>query len=121
MEKFIEIKKGGEGFGMKASMWFDNWSNIGALHTLVSCRDMYNARRSVDMKVGEFMENGVWPQEWVVKFPMITQLQPIVLDPLKNDYLVWRCKDGQLRNFSVRQAYSDLLSLGNKVPWFKLI
>ncbi|PWA80311.1 RNA-directed DNA polymerase, eukaryota, Reverse transcriptase zinc-binding domain protein [Artemisia annua] len=69
------------------------------------------------MKIGEFVENGnwVWPQEWRVKFPMIAQLQSIDLEPLKDDQLMWRCNDGQLRNFSVRQAYNDLSNVDDKI------
>lgn len=47
------------GNGRKASMWFDNWSSIGAMHKFISYRDLYNARLNVETKVADMLEDGI--------------------------------------------------------------
>ena len=111
------------GNGSKVSMWFDSWAPFGALNRFVSYRDLYDARFRASMTVREFVidEGGHWPDDWHDKFPIITQLQPIVLDHGKKDSLVWKMSDGSLKKFSISKVYSELHDGGDVVRWNKLI
>ena len=53
------------GNGKTTSLWFDNWSSVGALNSFVSHRDMYDARIAIDLKVYDmvFSNNWNWPLE----------------------------------------------------------
>ncbi|PWA66317.1 RNA-directed DNA polymerase, eukaryota, Reverse transcriptase zinc-binding domain protein [Artemisia annua] len=55
------------GNGKRASVWFDNWSCIGHLNSILSYRDLYDARLSTDLKVADLIEHGIWkwPSEWL--------------------------------------------------------
>ncbi|PWA46260.1 RNA-directed DNA polymerase, eukaryota, Reverse transcriptase zinc-binding domain protein [Artemisia annua] len=67
--------------------------------------------------------NGVckWPQEWIEKYLVLSQIQNVILDDSKEDIMVWRNKEGKEGNFSVNQAYYDLLNDSDKVKWYKTI
>ncbi|PWA74759.1 RNA-directed DNA polymerase, eukaryota, Reverse transcriptase zinc-binding domain protein [Artemisia annua] len=111
------------GDGKKASMWFDNWSSLGALNSMLTYRDLYDARLSMDMKVADLSVNDCWqwPSEWHDKFPMIVQLQNIALDNNKKDQIAWKSRNGKLGKFKVQNAYFDLQDENNEVNWWKLV
>ncbi|PWA68840.1 reverse transcriptase zinc-binding domain-containing protein [Artemisia annua] len=75
-------------------MWHDNWSSLGPLMQYITHRDICDARLSMDITVGEMIENGKWkwPVEWYEKFPIITSIE----DPSSNndaeDTVVWISK-----------------------------
>ncbi|PWA35447.1 reverse transcriptase zinc-binding domain-containing protein [Artemisia annua] len=91
------------GNGRKTSMWFDNWSSIGALSNFISYRELYNAKLNADTKVVDMIENGTWkwPTEWYDKFPLITQINVPTIDDTHDDQLKWKSKTGKIGNFSV--------------------
>lgn len=66
-------------------------------------------------------ESGQWPAKWFYKFPMITQLQQIVLNTERKDMLLWKRNDGSVHKFSIRQTYSDMIENGESVNWHKLV
>ena len=43
------------------------------------------------------------------------------MDDSKEDIMVWRNKEGKEGNFSVTQAYYDLLNDSDKVKWYKTV
>ena len=45
------------GDGCNASAWFDNWSQVGALHTIITNRHLYNARMGYNMVVKDVICN----------------------------------------------------------------
>ncbi|GJS57688.1 hypothetical protein Tco_0652472 [Tanacetum coccineum] len=93
------------------SLWYDNWSNIGTLNQFISYRDMYDERFGAKMTVSDLMRqnNWNWPAEWINRFPNLLTIQYVHLDENKKDKIMWKNKDGNLCNFMVKQAYSDLL------------
>ena len=97
------------GDGKKASMWFDNWSSLGALNSIINYRDLYDVRLSIDLKVADLIvnDNWQWPSEWYEKFPMIVQIQNIVVDSLKTDQNVWKSRNGRMGKFTIQKAYFD--------------
>ena len=75
------------------------------------------------MTVTEFVEssNGNWPSSWSNKLPINGLYHNIVLNDVQHDKLMWRCSDGALSKFSVKQTYYDLSNNGDEVSWSKLV
>ncbi|GJY87269.1 hypothetical protein Tco_0501897 [Tanacetum coccineum] len=48
---------------LKISVWYDKWCTNGPLSTVISRRDMYDARLDDDAKVADLIKNGQW--EWL--------------------------------------------------------
>ncbi|GKD39370.1 ribonuclease H-like domain-containing protein, partial [Tanacetum coccineum] len=88
------------GNGETTSIWFDQWTGIGALCDSVSYRDLYDARFKATMTVRAFVD--VYNRDNI-------------------DVLMWKSNDGTLSKFSVRQAYYDLHNTSEVVPWSKLV
>ncbi|GKF44576.1 hypothetical protein Tco_0131128, partial [Tanacetum coccineum] len=111
------------GNGETTSIWFDQWTGIGALCDNVSYRDLYDARFKATMTVKAFVDvyNGLWPEMRRTKFPLIYQLPAIVLNQDNIDVLIWKSNDGTLSKFFVRQTYYDLHNTSEVVPWSKLL
>nr|GEY21176.1 hypothetical protein [Tanacetum cinerariifolium] len=111
------------GDGSRTSLWFDNWSNIGPLNQFISHRNMYDARLSHKMTVKEWVEqcNGQWPEEWVLDFLALLDLETVSMEEQNNDCTMWRETDGILCIFSVSQAYRDLIHGEDDVDWYKVI
>ncbi|GKB60614.1 hypothetical protein Tco_0916800 [Tanacetum coccineum] len=53
------------GNGTSTTMWFDNWISLGPLCSIVSYRELYNARIPASSSVKDMMRNGNWnwPEE----------------------------------------------------------
>ncbi|GJZ55588.1 hypothetical protein Tco_0610781 [Tanacetum coccineum] len=105
----------------RTSLWFDNWSNIGPLNQFISHRNMYDARLNDKMTVKEWVEqcNGQWPEEWVLDFPALLDLETVSMEEHNNDSTMWRKINGSLCKFSVSQAYRDLIHGEDDVDWYK--
>ncbi|GKE04642.1 hypothetical protein Tco_1396660, partial [Tanacetum coccineum] len=63
--------------------------------------------------------NGQWPEEWVLGFLTLLDLQTVTLEVQNNDCTMWMKKDRRLCKFSVSQAYSDLIHDEDDVEWLK--
>ncbi|GJZ84463.1 RNA-directed DNA polymerase, eukaryota, reverse transcriptase zinc-binding domain protein [Tanacetum coccineum] len=120
VKKFIVIRIGN---GEKTFVLYDNWCGAGILQSFITNRDVYNARRNTNMVVKDIVEDGKckWPEEWVVKYPILLLHENIKLDPGKEDKIVWRSKDGKERKFNVSQVYFDLSSDNEAVKWSNLV
>ncbi|GJR99074.1 RNA-directed DNA polymerase, eukaryota, reverse transcriptase zinc-binding domain protein, partial [Tanacetum coccineum] len=93
------------------------------LTEIVSYKDLYSARLQANMTVKDFVEgsNGHCPKEWSSKFPLITQMVPIILKLEQIDTLMWRSNSGTMGKFYVKQTYYDIQNNGDNVSWSKLI
>nr|GEX15116.1 diacylglycerol acyltransferase [Tanacetum cinerariifolium] len=91
--------------------------------SFITKRDMYNVRRDANMVVKDIVEDGSckWPEEWIVKYPILALHQNIEIYNDKEDKIVWRTKDEKDRNFTVNQAYYDLSCNDETVKWSKLM
>ncbi|GJT35991.1 RNA-directed DNA polymerase, eukaryota, reverse transcriptase zinc-binding domain protein [Tanacetum coccineum] len=120
VKKFLVMKVGNE---EKTSVIYDNWYNVGILQSFLTNRDIYNARVSPEIVVKDLIDNEScnWPEEWIEKWPILSQYQKINLDESKNDVLVWRNKKGNEGKFTVKQAYEDLRSNSDEVKWCKTV
>lgn len=119
VKEFCVMKVGN---GCRTSVWFDNWSNIGPLHSIITHRDIYNARMSTDMVLVELIRDGIWgwPFEWYEKYPIFNQIQTVTFSD-NSDELMWKSKKGITRNFSIKQVYNDLQVEEESVSWSKLV
>nr|GEY09755.1 RNA-directed DNA polymerase, eukaryota, reverse transcriptase zinc-binding domain protein [Tanacetum cinerariifolium] len=84
------------GNGVKENVVYDNWSTIGILQSFISHRDTYDARLNANMVVKDLIFNGVckWPNEWIAKYPILSQQLSISLDEHKEDELLAKAKMG---------------------------
>ncbi|GJX96096.1 hypothetical protein Tco_0351894 [Tanacetum coccineum] len=75
IKPFVSYKIGD---GRSISVWHDKWCNIGPLDSLLSKRDIYEARFDDDAKIIDLISNGKWkwPVEWKNDYPEL-QLIPI--------------------------------------------
>ncbi|PWA99639.1 RNA-directed DNA polymerase, eukaryota, Reverse transcriptase zinc-binding domain protein [Artemisia annua] len=75
-----------------------------------------------NMVVKDVICNGewTWPEEWIVKYPVLNQIQAVNLIDGR-DELVWKSKKGKVGKFSVKQAYVDLQIEDEDVTWSKLV
>ncbi|GJR04268.1 hypothetical protein Tco_0527252 [Tanacetum coccineum] len=102
------------GNGVNTSLWFDNWSNIGPLFQYITHKDLYDERLNADLKVRDMIGNGdwLWPRDWLVRFPVITNLEVPKIDEQTVDKIIWRTNNGKDVEFSVKQVNFDLSSHG---------
>ena len=56
-KRHIEMKIGN---GMKTSVWFDKWCNLGPLSQIVTRRDLYDARFDANATISEMVSDNQW-------------------------------------------------------------
>ncbi|GKC49040.1 RNA-directed DNA polymerase, eukaryota, reverse transcriptase zinc-binding domain protein [Tanacetum coccineum] len=107
------------GNGKQVTMRYDNWSVIGPLDQYISMRDIYDARLADYATVAEMTSNGrwKWPEEWLLKFPMLQQVGVPLLQHDVKDHTMWSSNDGSLRKFSTKQVWQDCIVQFPNVPW----
>ncbi|GJW28360.1 hypothetical protein Tco_0045235 [Tanacetum coccineum] len=112
-------------FHIVTSMWFDKWCAASPLYNIISSRDIARAGFSRASKVRECIHDGVWswPNEWLVKYPILNSIPVPILNDDKSDYLEWRSRDG---TFVVVNLFGspclDLLTpRDNLVSWYDLV
>ncbi|GKB67711.1 hypothetical protein Tco_0929123 [Tanacetum coccineum] len=84
-----------------ASLWSDNWYNMGPLFQYISQRDLYDVRLNGEMRVIDMISNGQWrwTTEWHMKFPMITQLEVLNLNTDTKDNFFEETGMDRIRTF----------------------
>ena len=104
---------------MSISAWFDRWYVAGPLSEFISARDVYNARFTNECTLDKLINNGewTWPEEWLVKFPVLNTIQvPILLNDAP-DRVMWESNDGNRTEYATRIVWKDMGRSGNKVMW----
>ncbi|GJT46976.1 sodium/hydrogen exchanger 6 [Tanacetum coccineum] len=83
------------GNGTKAFVWFDRWCNECPLNQVKTVCQITNHGFSMKDKVVDVMHNGKWSwqADWL-------DIQPLLLDPNKDDMLFRRDNNGNLKSFS---------------------
>ncbi|GJX96839.1 RNA-directed DNA polymerase, eukaryota, reverse transcriptase zinc-binding domain protein [Tanacetum coccineum] len=81
------------------------------LPSFITNRHLYIARRNTNMVVKDIVEDGncKCPEEWIVKYLILTLHQRIQLDLEKEDNIIWRYKDGNERKFTNIPNHSFIL------------
>ncbi|GKE02345.1 putative reverse transcriptase domain-containing protein, partial [Tanacetum coccineum] len=111
------------GNGLDTSLWFDNWHAICPLSEFISKRKMYYSGLSLDCKVANVIENGVWkwPRGLSMEFDGLNAIEPPCLTEGKKDKVFWKTVSGRLKDFSVYIVWNDLRVCSETVPWAKLV
>ncbi|GJT69750.1 hypothetical protein Tco_1029036 [Tanacetum coccineum] len=111
------------GDGSKVSMWFDMWCNSSPLYNIIYARDIARAGFSLASKVYECIHGGLWswPNDWLVKYPILNFIPVPVLNEAKSDVLEWRKSDGSYTLFLVQRVWDTIRPRDIEVPWYDLV
>ncbi|XP_022030838.1 uncharacterized protein LOC110931767 [Helianthus annuus] len=111
-----------KGNGATTSAWYDNWTVLGPLADFLSARVITDADFRLEDSVTDVYSNGGWrwPLAWRDLFPVLIQIDQVLLDPLKNDRLLW--KDGnELNGFSSSGVWHSLRHREPEVDWCNIV
>nr|GEU74329.1 hypothetical protein [Tanacetum cinerariifolium] len=111
------------GDGRSTSMWFDKWCVAGPLSNIISSRDITRAGFNHASKVRDCIQDSlwIWPNEWLVKYPLLNSIPIPVISDDNSDSLEWRCKDGMGKPFSVHNVWDLIRPRDNLVSWCDLV
>nr|GEW92373.1 hypothetical protein [Tanacetum cinerariifolium] len=84
------------GDGRTNFMWFDKWCVAGPLSNIISSRDITRAGFNHASKVRDSIQDGlwIWPNDWLVKYPILNSIPTLVISDDNSDSLEWHCRDG---------------------------
>nr|GEZ48575.1 hypothetical protein [Tanacetum cinerariifolium] len=106
------------GDGSKISMWFDRWCVVSPLCNIISARDIARSGFSLTSKVRECIHG---PNDWLVKYPILSSIPVPLLNDAKHDVLEWRNSDGSFNTFSVQRMWETIRPRDNEVSWYDLV
>ncbi|MFS7973380.1 putative transcription factor WD40-like family [Helianthus anomalus] len=111
------------GDGTSTSVWFDRWDVVCPISSFISPRSIANAGLSLNARVADMCVNGdwSWPGTWITRFPTLMNLQKPVLEPLKQDKLIWFTSSSRDMDFSTSTAWEDLRYSQQEVQWANLV
>ncbi|XP_071708937.1 uncharacterized protein [Rutidosis leptorrhynchoides] len=109
------------GNGFSTHGWFDDWSGLGALSSVISRRDIFMAGFSDKTMVGELVDHNVlrWPPDLLHKYPTLSTINCPMLTNEK-DYTVWKYND-KVVEFSVFHAWNAIRPQAPVVDWFPIV
>ncbi|GKE04731.1 uncharacterized protein Tco_1396749 [Tanacetum coccineum] len=81
-----------------------------------------NAGFSLDTKVCDTVDNGVWkwPSAWSDLYHVLNQIIPPILNTT-DDKLTWKDNDGKLNEFSVRIVWDTIRARSEPVTWHHIV
>nr|GEU84968.1 hypothetical protein [Tanacetum cinerariifolium] len=94
-------------------------SVIGPLDQHISKREIYDARLVNNATVDEIISNGRWkwwPKEWMLKFPLLQQVDVPLMQQYIEDHTMWHSNNGSIRKFSTKQVWKDCIDQLPNVP-----
>ncbi|GKA00674.1 hypothetical protein Tco_0673339 [Tanacetum coccineum] len=92
--------------GKSTSMWFDKWTELCPIRSMLSIRDIVRSGFTLTYSVRDLISNGSWswPPNWHHRFPLLVSISvPNVHNDL-DDVVVWHDVRGSFRPFSVACA-----------------
>ncbi|GKD91529.1 hypothetical protein Tco_1367036 [Tanacetum coccineum] len=84
------------GNGKRIFAWYDKWIDMGPLCQIIDNRDLYNARFDKNATVADMIS--VFPELNNIQVPTLSEDQ---------DKAIWRCNNGDLKQFSITQTWND--------------
>ncbi|GJY25397.1 putative RNA-directed DNA polymerase, eukaryota, reverse transcriptase zinc-binding domain protein [Tanacetum coccineum] len=111
------------GNGHGTSVWFDRWCNECPLIRYLSPRDVSHEGFSLLDKVSDMVSNEgwKWPQSWLLKAPILGQLNTPLLDTNMEDTIWWRDGNGVLSKFLVKAAWEAFRARGTITTWHRIV
>ncbi|GKB57152.1 reverse transcriptase zinc-binding domain-containing protein [Tanacetum coccineum] len=111
------------GNGQYVSAWYDRWCAIGPLNQFITTRMIYDARLQNDSKVASLVQRGnwCWPDDWIIKFPALRQIQIPKLDEEISDKALLVTRTGQMTEYNTKTVWRDMDCDNPKVIWRHLI
>nr|GEX14277.1 hypothetical protein [Tanacetum cinerariifolium]GFA60145.1 hypothetical protein [Tanacetum cinerariifolium] len=105
------------------SIWFDKWCVASPLSNIISSRDIARAGFNHASKVRDCIQDGlwIWPNDWLVKYPMLNSIPVPIISDDNSDSLEWRCRDGMGKPFSVHNVWDSIRPRDNLVSWCDLV
>nr|GEV48381.1 hypothetical protein [Tanacetum cinerariifolium] len=78
---------------------------------------------SLALKVRKCIHGGMWswPNDWLVKYPILNSISVPVLNDDKPDVLECRNSDGTFNSFSIHFVWDTIRARDNVVPWYDLV
>lgn len=106
------------GNGGATHAWEDSWAGCGELAPLISYRSIHTRGFTISTTVRDFLTTvAEWPEEWVVRQPVLSTVPLPVLCDTQRDILQWRSCGGDLVDFSVKEAYASLDGAHSTIAW----
>ncbi|GKB33426.1 RNA-directed DNA polymerase, eukaryota, reverse transcriptase zinc-binding domain protein [Tanacetum coccineum] len=111
------------GDGNTTSMWHDRWTQMPAIDTILSRREIFSAGFSNDASIADCIHNNrwKWPNEWVIKYPILKLYHVPMLIPRKMDKLLWCSNTGVTHRFTSNQVWKDIRTLNEEMKWWRVI
>nr|GEU30880.1 hypothetical protein [Tanacetum cinerariifolium] len=111
------------GDGSRTSAWFDKWCSLSPLTQIISNRNIYGAGLQLSSKVNEIIDHGnwVWLEHWYSKFPDLSTLNVLILDPNSMDGLIWKDHNDITLGFSMATVWDCIRPRGLVVDWYHLV
>ncbi|KAJ9536710.1 hypothetical protein OSB04_un000095 [Centaurea solstitialis] len=114
---FVRVRIGD---GKSTNAWEDNWLGI-RLSSYISYRAIHSAGFLSSWTVADLYASmhGVWPTDWLSRFPHLAgNAFPTLTDDLP-DSLCWDNDDSGV--FLVRNAYNSIIGNFDEVPWWRTV
>ncbi|GJZ23441.1 hypothetical protein Tco_0560900 [Tanacetum coccineum] len=84
---------------------------------------LYWAGFDLNTKDHDCIHEGMWnwPNEWLVKYPLLSSIRVLTISVDKRDYLEWRNINGNGKPFSVHLVLNSIRAKDNVVSWFDFV
>ncbi|GJT98871.1 reverse transcriptase domain-containing protein [Tanacetum coccineum] len=110
---------------LKESLWV-KWIHVYKLRNQSFWEIPYRAlciTSFLASKVRECIYGGLWswPNDWLVKYPILNSIPVPVLNDAKSDVLEWRKSDCSYTPFSVQRVWHTIRPRDIEVPWYDLV
>ncbi|GJV38922.1 hypothetical protein Tco_1417362 [Tanacetum coccineum] len=102
----IKSLKNGMKNGKNVSMWYDKWCIDGPLSSVITRRDIYDARLDDNARVVDMIRDNqwVWPDGWRENFTILGNLSSTVNLVNKDDKVLWVTNAGDKVKFNTKQC-----------------
>ncbi|XP_035835836.1 uncharacterized protein LOC118484054 [Helianthus annuus] len=62
-----------------------------------------------------------WPNTWLIRFPDLNNVQPVMFHPNVQDRVVWRMRSGMDMDYQTACVWDDIRTHRNEVSWASLV